>query len=1590
MDTILSPFGFARSLPERERRELFVSNPGSASSSGDPEKKAERQRGRDRKNTIVREMADAYGEILKAAVPESTPQMSALIADTDLAERVGFDQDDAAREAARLLNIPMGSDGPWRSAVTSKITPWETQSIEREIRTRSEDYMRSTLADPTQACNVERELREQINRGTFLGEALERRVMLKVGAEERLLSQDDQRALETTFGELQKTADQINRGNVALLLSGTKESIASLTEKIEPQDLREKVAHILETNPTDGWAISIALNLEESIADPLQRLRMQQLLVETMNALTKSENFGATKRDESSRSWSEWRRKYIATLEERSTTLREHIETALEQRSIKFLQADNDRLKTFVTTLGIDPSQWDTGKSASTAPLAEEACFKRYGVSLSGVGKFFTDRTQAIEDAASDLDPRDTSTFADRAQSLGKLLADLEKENNCFDPSDAEHFLVEQRQEQEDTEQWAYRIGTRLNEALSTDQAQRAAITPLLKQIHGNEDPWQDLTLLRAHLGKYAATKGDKARLAALRKDFPQCITPSQFSETERDQLEAMLSLIAERRSSAIRSGTKLVDAYEKTRQSSPEMDAISRGQEETKLRIQSLLGTIIEDTKDTPVFHTLKLKHRLTQRVGVIEGNVIRASAAADMSAREPEESRRAQFEAEAKDCWAKAQTESQSLQSVADGIRETSKNILEEEIPSDRDGFYSYEDRRIHIRRSLDPAMRASVIKHEKGHAVLHQLRRSGLLPFLLISEEKELSDAGGKGDEHFWEMLESLSGYYQISRCEEKFRAAAVREYGQDAAAVEARTRDLRREFLLEEFEIHFAEWQESKTRPAPRTAEEQTERDLFAMKEAAHGSRKPNQTTDVPDDLGIELASASNPLIDPEDAEEGSEPEHVATSEQEGIPNIKQEIIDTQRMMKIITSFQSAYHDDPESQTFLSNIAPDVHICEGKLSDLEKRLYEKGGDPEADQKYTSDVRKLSGAVTILHDRVKKRDNNYMDISGRARKTKAPGFFDRIRFMSIRDIMKLYKDTVEDFKTIWGRNQERLLQDVGGVLNDALTKAGGKLPVVGNRYFAKLRGYHERRYAGAELDSVEKWKKSMERWDSHEILDTISHSGNLDQIRGAIEMLCDRGEMDWNDRGVWNTLRRISNFNMPFEACERDDVLRDIWLRRIVSDIWKDKELFYKWRTNNDSQTNSHKQKFIQTVDQFSNVNGGLSGSLERQLTLYSDWKDASDRAGHHLPFPDEVKPHLYEQIIEYSIKNGKMTMEQKMYYLVQGVASGLLSVERLRALAGQNGGIINYFPYIEYFYCKNNTLPEIKKIAASLKEKKTADNPNAEFKPGLKTTLWLHYKVAREEAVRARLSKGSARSSDSGVTMDHEDIPFFITQMDYKEMDNMAGIVSGKRQKVTPEGWKNAYVGFNSKFRVFANCALLEKQGLERLSRSDTRMLAQNLGAYIYMDNILTGTVQDNDSRPGLSEYQMSTRSPSGAKNTVTREYRDKMCDFIKNLYDSGILKDINWKALGVGPEELLPLYSTEYRRNLAKDDDKYHKLITQRIFPKFAVELERVILEHSDTFKDVLMNNENKFLNEGGSESLNRDTVQELVKEGNLN
>jgi len=106
----------------------------------------------------------------------------------------------------------------------------------------------------------------------------------------------------------------------------------------------------------------------------------------------------------------------------------------------------------------------------------------------------------------------------------------------------------------------------------------------------------------------------------------------------------------------------------------------------------------------------------------------------------------------------------------------------------------------------------------------------------------------------------------------------------------------------------------------------------------------------------------------------------------------------------------------------------------------------------------------------------------------------------------------------------------------------------------------------------------------------------------------------------------------------------------------------------------------------------------------------------------------PLPEVDDHNFYEAQIEYAIRNGTMSVADKVYYLVQGIAHRIISLDVLNRLRHDREKLLNVFPVIAYFDDTMSTQEAIESLAAQLRESSDADHEN-DCKPGMKTMLWV---------------------------------------------------------------------------------------------------------------------------------------------------------------------------------------------------------------------------------------------------------------------
>lgn len=1059
--------------------------------------------------------------------------------------------------------------------------------------------------------------------------------------------------------------------------------------------------------------------------------------------------------------------------------------------------------------------------------------------------------------------------------------------------------LHRMRQDQDDTEAWAFAMADLLHKAeenLPNDIPWNEHVD-LVRKILGipesDKNTFLDglekiIAVLRPYMGK-----SSKEERKEIRQHLDLCVTPATFPPELQSRIQRCLALLAH--PSLLHDTSERAQAIdERIHVETAKTEATTAVElvcKQTRDRLHSAFGILIQvrkndDERDPTVRYNLytPLRHQLCDFLkigGLFAGRKRQLEqqlsiAYKDMNRDATAALRSAHF----------VRYEVEKLEQCVRFLDEIDRRKEFETMPANVLAEYDRAECRIKINRGIRSQKVDAAYEHERGHAILHILTsRTGLFPYLVpltYDAHKDVKDA--ETGETFERLLLGLKDYGSYGNLERQ------KLEGND-----------RIEAFTEELLVRYADWKRQQESDEGGKSFHENELALFRILESGATLV---QETGLNKRLHDRLERVKFHNEDDDRARQPAEKKEIFT--------MKGSLSETERALRNVKLFLDAYTKDPQlSRDDYDAVATHYNNAHEEWERLSKKFTKKDlwtnvpppTPPEEEEREQNACKDLEEFAKKIEGVVLKYEADRLDIT-REQRFVSPmqRLFEGIRFVSINDIVKLWKDTMEDFGSIFKRRQDRLLKDVGYAITkpmqDSALLKNIPLPWI-NQYLPGLHAYHQRRYSGTEVEAADKWKDGMKNDDSHTLLHFIHNTRNRDAVRGIIALLCERGEMDWNNPSVWKTLSALSGYEMPEGPCKRSDVLRDTWLRKLISYIWNDKELYYHWRSENDSKIKSGKEHFTAWVDQLSNVGGGMRAELRKQLRLFTEW-DKHYR--HHGTPPEDVKPHLYEKVLHYAISNGKMTMEDKFYYLIRGVASGLLSIDRLRTLAGEEGGVLNQFPFIDYFYGRNNTLPEIKALADRLTEKSEGKDT---FTPGKKTTLWIQLELVRDRRVQERLSKGTSRTSSE--TIDHEDIPLFLPQLDYNSVRGMANVISGSRQKMSPEALKNLYCGYSSKFKVFARLAQLDKKGKERFTPEDALILADAIGAYVDIDNILTRKGYEADTRPTLTRSQMQQMAVSGDGKHQVIEYRRNMNRFvarlIKNLKTAGvdIEESPEWRA-----------------------------------------------------------------------------------------
>ncbi len=744
--------------------------------------------------------------------------------------------------------------------------------------------------------------------------------------------------------------------------------------------------------------------------------------------------------------------------------------------------------------------------------------------------------------------------------------------------------------------------------------------------------------------------------------------------------------------------------------------------------------------------------------------------------------------------------------------------------------------------------------VLMHERGHAILDILtRRTGVFPGLLIASHRALTETARAQGISMEDLEQRLKDAWMIPK--------------------EAPEGDMGRDVFMHELLSHYSDWRMGLKPKA--TADE---RSLFSLLLGENAKEDTPEETGggfdfqfhQPGDLGIDDIEAGG------EAEEGPRPQ---TAEEKETIDPAQELKNIEWIIGRIEAFLKAYpqyKNDPTITEWFPQLQREYAICKEEFAAGRHTAPGFNEKLQLTKKLAED----------FDNAMRKIDLERMDLTHVPRSTAASlwrRFTRNVEWMSISDIISMFRDIKEDIQRMWNRRSQAARSRMG-------ERITGLIPEV-IPYFGWLKHDFRGREKASEQEEVGIWEKRYEKIDEEQLLRMVGETTNRDQVKAIVNLLTNRGRMDFDHEPFWTTLERLSRYSMPHGPCRRDNLLRNTYLQKLITDIWGEKSLFEHWKTTNDGGIKKGKDSFQATTDDLSNIRKGLKGMLHRLLQ-----NRIKEQSGGELSKEEEVNPHLYEQVLNYAMRNGKMTMEEKFFYLIQGIAHGIMNVDRLHGFTGEQGGVLMQFPFIDYFTDKNNTLPEIRKIASRI------GTPD-QVEPDYRTTYFLYQEVMQNKSAQDRMSKALKVAQN----IDHEDIPMLLSVLDYNNVKNLISVFSGNLWKVSPPAMKNGYVGYNSVFQYYAARARMYLEGVpgaKPLTQADLTKLATTIAASVHYDNLVTGTAMEPKipSRPSLSWNEINNTVPVSGGTTPTGAFRDKMNAFSFNLAESLGIETVNTLSL----------------------------------------------------------------------------------------
>lgn len=435
-----------------------------------------------------------------------------------------------------------------------------------------------------------------------------------------------------------------------------------------------------------------------------------------------------------------------------------------------------------------------------------------------------------------------------------------------------------------------------------------------------------------------------------------------------------------------------------------------------------------------------------------------------------------------------------------------------------------------------------------------------------------------------------------------------------------------------------------------------------------------------------------------------------------------------------------------------------------------------------------------------------------------------TKERGFFKEMwattRFLSIGDLWEMGKAMYEYYERRFQRRQKGRYAEV-------------------SKHVPFFAPEMKRVGQAAETEAMNQFKEAFDQYGVFEILDRMRKTHNRDELKAGFITLTSKGQMRWDDIDIWKNINRfvdpgvaipIPGNGDPFTQISESDTRTGFdFLKGAIDSMWGDGG-YNDWYRQNKSTYLSNAKSQYETGKELENMEGGPAKKLAELLRRH--------KSG------EFVDPQEYEGLILFVIEYGKAVMQDKIYYICEGIAaenkSGrtILSFDRLGHI---NSEMLVRFPLLQYMTDGmvrsdgKEHKPTVDDYKRWVKWFDNGDPQNpAKNRPTAAVDKFLWEYALPSRSTRQRINKALR----DGERIDHDDMFGYIPPATEQVVNDACKSTTGSKKFVTTEGYANVFPGFSE---------FLKTQG----SKSNAKKLIQGVKSYVRYESIMTGRWKKGD-------------------------------------------------------------------------------------------------------------------------------------------